>query len=132
MPNGFFVSASGGLAQTSSYYESNWVSIIGNTSSDIKFPTQNGGAANFSLGCQWGFGQINSWKNIFTGLSANYYYFGRAIDPNESTYDKNTVLTTAHTNLYGITAEGFVGMYLSSPLSAQIGLGLGGVIIRES
>lgn len=125
VPSGFFMSAAGGAAQTQSYYEDSWMTIWGNTSESITFPTQNKGAASVSVGYQWGFGQSNTWKNIYTGVSLNYYYFGKAIDPNASNYSNGQVVKTEYTQLNGGTVEGFVGMYLSSPLSAEFGLGGG-------
>ncbi|MCF6775856.1 hypothetical protein L3V83_04615 [Thiotrichales bacterium 19X7-9] len=127
IPSGFFVNASGGLAQSTSTYQEDVSSIFGNSNVDVTFPRQNQGAASFGLGYQWGFGKANSWKNIFFGTSLNYYYFGRAVDPtNSNVSTSGQILSTEYVTLSGIDAEGFVGMYLASPLSLQMGLGVGG------
>ncbi|MCF6765115.1 hypothetical protein L3V82_04975 [Thiotrichales bacterium 19S3-7] len=126
-PSGFFINASGGLAQSQSYYQEDVASVFGNSSVDVTFPRQSQGAASLGLGYQWGFGKSNSWKNVFLGTSLNYYYFGRAVDPINSNIGTNgQILSTEYVTLSGIDAEGFVGMYLASPLSLQVGFGIGG------
>lgn len=127
-PSGFYLNASGGLAQTTSEYQSS-----GNVGAvpydvDVKFPTQNQGAASLGFGYKWGFGQTNTFKNIFFGPSLNYYYFGKAVDPINSDVNDFTgqVESTEYTYLSGVDVEAFVGMYLASPFSIQVGLGVGG------
>ena len=86
---GFFISGSVGAVQSNSYYSDTLI-----TSIDEKYETQHDSAIDISAGYQWGTGQINSWNNIFIGTSINYYYFGKAIDPELS--NDNIYYTQLH------------------------------------
>lgn len=127
-PSGFYVNASGGLAQTTATYQADTSGVFGDSNVNVKFPTQHQGAASLGAGYKWGFGKTNSFKNIFFGPSINYYYFGKSVDPINSNVNDYTgqIISTEYTQLSGIDVEGFLGMYLSSPLSLQVGFGIGG------
>ncbi|TNF69270.1 MAG: hypothetical protein EP298_03800 [Gammaproteobacteria bacterium] len=128
--SGFFVSASAGLAQSKSVYNYSYSNVLYGYNINTSFPAQNQGAVHLGLGYQFGFGNIDTLKNFYTGMSVNYNNYGKVVDPLTSKVvkkgsKKGTILSTNYMQLNTINFEGFIGMHFASPVSAQIGLGVG-------
>jgi len=103
IPYKFYVTAMVGQSKNITSYTDD-VTEDGNISSTIGF------------GYEYYYGKHSDWSNVFINASINYYYMGKAFNQETTNIDY----------LNAIDGEISIGTYIQSPLSIEVGAGIGG------